>query len=230
MKDLLIPLGLLLFIAIFVSAVVITARRQNRAKAKVFKDFADRNGLSYLQEDDGKAQEFAREFDGIGQFSSSSLGKVIPKDVTAGILHGVESILFRHSTRYSGGFAREWFVAGVNGPRNQAKRCAIQFCRGDNDRSTIHLPDPVVKELRAGPFTLLVRAANPSEAGNMLDEGVLQQLAVLGGELSIRPEVQIRGHRLLAYPADRNATVDDIATLDELLWFAGKAINIRAKS
>jgi hypothetical protein len=122
MKDVLIPLGLLLFIGFFVYAIIHTARKQRKAKARVFRDFADKNGLRYQEEDDGKAQGFAQNFDGIGRFSSPSLGKVIPKDVVDGILNGSEAILFRHSIRFSEGWAREWFVAGVTSSETIAER------------------------------------------------------------------------------------------------------------
>ena len=62
MKDVLIPLGLLLFIGFFVYAIIHTARKQRKAKARVFRDFADKNGLRYQEEDDGKAQGFAQDF------------------------------------------------------------------------------------------------------------------------------------------------------------------------
>ena len=76
MKDVLIPLGLFLFIGFFVYAIIHTARKQRKAKAAVFRDFADKNGLRYQAEDDGTAVGFAKDFDGIGRFSSPSLGKV----------------------------------------------------------------------------------------------------------------------------------------------------------
>ena len=167
MKDVLIPLGLLLFIGFFVYAIIHTARKQRKAKARVFRDFADKNGLRYQEEDDGKAQGFAQDFDGIGRFSSPSLGKVIPKDVVDGILNGSEAILFRHSIRFSEGWAREWFVAGVTSAETIAERCAVQFCKGRADKSTMYLQDPVVKEQKVGPFNLVVRAAGPSYAGKM---------------------------------------------------------------
>ncbi|MEJ2364906.1 MAG: hypothetical protein P8017_09555, partial [Deltaproteobacteria bacterium] len=113
MKDVLIPVGLLLFVGIFVYAFVRTGRKQRKAKSAVFRDFADKNGFRYQAEDDGKAQNFAQDFDGIGRFNSPSLGRVIPKDVVHGVVSGLEAILFRHMTRFSEGWAREWFVAGV---------------------------------------------------------------------------------------------------------------------
>lgn len=223
MKDVLIPLGLLLFIGFFVYAIIHTARKQRKAKARVFRDFADKNGLRYQEEDDGKAQGFAQDFDGIGRFSSPSLGKVIPKDVVDGILNGSEAILFRHSIRFSEGWAREWFVAGVSSAETIAERCAVQFCKGRADKSTMYLKDPVVKELKVGPFNLVVRAASRSYAGKIVDDGVLKQLAGLAGNLSFRPEIQVRGKRIVAYPADRNVTVDDVETLGDLFEFTKSA-------
>lgn len=226
MKDVLIPLGLLLFVGFFVYAIVHTGRKQRKAKARVFRDFADKNGLRYQEEDDGKAQNFAKGFDGIGRFSSPSLGQVIPKDVVHGIMNGSEAMLFRHRIRFSKGWAREWFVAGVTSAETIAERCAVQFCKGRADKSTMYLQDPVVKERKVGPFNLVVRAAGPSYAGKMVDDGVLKQLAVLAGNLSFRPEIQIRGKRIVAYLADRNATVDDVETLGNLFEFTKSAANV----
>ena len=130
MNDVLIPLGLLLFIGFFAFAIIHTARKQRKAKAEVYRDFAESNGVHYREQDDGRAQEFARNFDGIGQFRSPSLGKLIPKDVVYGTIDGAEIILFRHAIRLSEDFAREWFVAGVSCHEYIAKRCAVQFGTG----------------------------------------------------------------------------------------------------
>jgi hypothetical protein len=229
MKDILIPLGLLLFICFFVYAIIHTARQQRKAKANVFRDFADKNGLRYQEEDDGTAQGFALDFDGIGRFSSPSLGKVIPKDVVDGILNGSEAILFRHSIRFSEGWAREWFVAGVTSAETIAERCAVQFCQGRADKSTMYLQDPVVKEQKVGPFNLVVRAADPTFAGKIVEEGVLKQLADLARDLSFRPEIQVRGKRIVAYLADRNATVDNVETLENLFEFTKSAAAIKIR-
>ena len=58
MNDVLIPLGLLLFIGFFAFAIIHTARKQRKAKAKVYRDFAESNGFHYREHDDGRAQEF----------------------------------------------------------------------------------------------------------------------------------------------------------------------------
>jgi hypothetical protein len=223
MKDVLIPLGLLLFIGIFIYAIIHTARKQRKTKASVFRDFADKNGLRYQEEDDGKAQRFAQDFDGIGRFNSPSLGKVIPKDVVDGILNGSKATIFRHSIRFSEGWAREWFVAGVTSAETLAERCAVQFCKGRADKSSMYIQDPVVKEQKVGPFNLVVRAAGLSSAGRFADEEVLNELADLAGNLSFRPEIQVRGKRIVAYLADRNATVDGLETLENLFNFTKRA-------
>jgi hypothetical protein len=226
MNDVLIPLGLLLFVGFFVYAIIHSGRKQRKARARVFRDFADKNDLRYQEEDDGKAQGFAHDFDGIGRFSSPSIGKVIPKDVVHGIMNGTEAILFRHSIRFSEGWVREWFVAGVTSYETIAERYAVQFCKGRADKSTMYLQDPVVKEQKVGPFNLVVRAVDLSYAGKIVDDGVLKQLAVLAGELSFRPEIQVRGKRIVDYLADRNATVDDVETLGDLFEFTKRAASI----
>jgi len=219
MKDVLIPLGLLPLIGFLVYAIIHTGRKQRKAKARVFRDFAEQNDLRYQKEDDGKAQGFARDFDGIGRFSSPSLGKVIPKDVVHGIMNRSETILFRHSIRFSEGWTREWFVAGVISAETIAERCSVQFCKGRGDQRTMYLQDPVVKECQVGPFSLVVRAAGPSYTGKIGDDGVLNKLAGLAVNLSFRPEFQVRGRRIVAYLADRNATIDDVETLENLFEF-----------
>jgi hypothetical protein len=219
MKDVLIPLGLLIFIGFFAYAIIHTARKQRHAKAEVFRDYANKNGLRYKEEDDGRAQKFAQDFDGIGRFSSPSLGKVIPKDVVDGTMNGSKIILFRHSIRFSEGWAREWLVAGITCVEPIAERCAVQFCKKRAEKSTVYLQDPVVKEQKAGPFNLVVRAANPPYAGKMMEDNALKQLATFAEELPFRPEIQIRGIRVAAYLADQNATLDDVEDLVNLLDF-----------
>lgn len=70
-----------------------------------------------------------------------------------------------------------------------------------------------------------VSSSGNSVYGLRVKREYLVQLVVLAGEFPCRPEVQVRGRRLLAYPADRNATVDDIATLDKLLRFARRVVD-----
>ena len=224
MKDVLIPLGLIVFIGFFIIAVIHAARKQRKAKIRVFRDFADKKGLRYQEEDDGNAQRFAQDFDGIGRFSSPSLGKVIPKDVVNGKLDGSEAILFRHSIRLSEGWAREWYVAGVTSAETIAKRCAVQFCKGKADKRSMYLQDPVVKEKKIGSFNLVVRAEDSSSAGKVFNENILKLLADIAGNLSFRPEIQVRGNRIVAYLADRNATVDDVETLENLFEFANNTV------
>lgn len=226
MKDVLIPVGLLLFIGLFGFAMVHTARKQRKAKASAFRDFAVRNGLRYTEEDDGPARAFARDLDGIGRFESPSLGKIPPKNVVSGTANRSPVVLFRHFIRFSEGWAREWFVAGVTAPEIIADRCSVQFCKKATERNTIYLPDTVVKEYNAGPFRMVVRTASPSAAGRMAEDRVLTQLAGLAGKLSFRPEIQVRGKRLAAYAADRNAAVDDVQTLNALLEFAQAAARV----
>ena len=226
MEDVIIPLGLILLIGFFAYAIINTSRRQRKVKARVFSDFADKNHVRYEKEDDGKAQGFAKDFDGIGRFSSSSLGRVIPKDVVSGIMNGTEAIFFRHSIRFSEGRTREWFVAGVTSAETIAERCAVQFFKEKVDKRTMYLQDPVLKERKFGPFNLVVRAADPSYAGKIVDDGVLKKLADLAGNLNFRPEIQVRGKRIVSYLADRNATVDDVETLENLFEFTRNVARI----
>ena len=227
MDDAWIPLGLLIFIALFAYALVRGARRQRRAKATIFSDFAHRHGLSYLPGDDGTAQAFARDFHGIARFDSPSLGRVEPEDVVTGSMDGRQVVLFRHRIRYGEGWAREWYVAGLVLAEPMARGCAVQFCKRRSHRSTLYLEDGIVKERQLRFFTLVVRAAAPAAAGCLMEDRVLAQLDRLAGGLPFRPEIQVRGARLIAYPADRNAVLDDGDALAVLVRFAGHAADIR---
>jgi hypothetical protein len=223
MRDILFPLGLLIFIGLFTYALIRAGRKQRKAKSQAFLEFTIRHGLRYQEEDDGKAQRFAADFDGVSRFRSSSLGKKIPKDVVSGTIEGNPIVLFRHSIRYSEGWAREWFVAGLTRPDPIAGRCAVQFCKKNADKNTMRLPDAVVKERNIGSFTMVVRAPTPADAGRVEDDRILAQLAELADKLSFRPEIQIRGNRIIAYPAGRNASIDDVDTLEELVDFTRRA-------
>jgi hypothetical protein len=229
MEDVIIPLGMLAFIVLAGFAMVHAGRKQRRMKQQAYKAFAAGKGFRYLEEDDGTVQDFARDFDGVGRFKSPSLGPVIPKDVVLGTLRGMQAVAFRHAIRYGEGWAREWFVAGVSAPDPIAERCSVQFCTRRTEKSTMHLHEPVFKTQKVGSFDMVVRSASKSCAGNMADDGVLRGLAELAGGLSFRPEIQVRANRLIVYPADRNAELDDVPRLNELFEFAGNVAEIGAR-
>ena len=226
MNDKLIPLGLLLFLVLFAVAMIREGRRQRQKKKRVFEDFAFQHGLRYLTEDDGRASAFAEDFDGVGRFSSSSLAEIVPRDLVSGAVAGESVILFRHSIRYSEGWAREWFVAGVVSTFPFAERCSVQFCDDRLEAGSMHLADQCVKEFRTGPYLLIVRAPSISMAGRLLDDGVLERVAVLAGGLSFQPEIQVRENRIIAYPADRNFVLDESETLENLLEFVRRVASL----
>jgi hypothetical protein len=225
-SNILIPLGGLGGIALLAYAMIHESRKQRAAKDRLFREFAEQNGLRYRQKDDGTAQAFARDFDGLSRFRSSSAGKMIPVDVVSGTLNDVETILFRHHIRLGEGWGREWFVAGITTDHALAKRCAVQFCKRRSDRSSMYLPDPIVEERSGGAYDVVVRAAVPADAGTLTDPSVLERLGRLGAGLSFRPEIQVRGNRIAAYPAGRNATIEDATTLASLVEFTRRIAGI----
>lgn len=141
-------------------------------------------------------------------------------------MDGSDAILFRHRTRFSEGWAREWFVAGFTSAEPIAERCAVKFCKGRAARRSMYLKDPVVKEQKVGPFNLVVRATSQSCAGKMVDDGALKQIAGLAGNLSFLPEIQVRGNRIMAYLADRNASLEDVETFGKLFEFIKSVVSI----
>jgi hypothetical protein len=219
MPDVLFPFGMFLLIVFLVYLMIHTSRKQRDAKKEVFTDFANRKGFSYQEKDDGTVQEFARDFDGIGRFKSSSFGKVIPQDVVSGTIDTARSILFRHRIRYGEGWGREWFVAGIVANEPLAPHCAVQFCKRRSEKHTMYLGDAIIKEQKFGPYVMVVRAPSLSDAGKLVNEHILEKLAGWAEELSFRPEIQIRGKHIISYLADKNATVGGTETLEALFEF-----------
>lgn len=217
MQDLFIPLGLLLFIVLFAGAMIHTARQQKQAKSAVFKDFAAGHRLSYQQQDSGTAQRFASGFDGIGHFQSPSLGKVIPTDVVTGMISGRQMILYRHRIRFTEGWAREWFVAGVSNLTLPPFYGAIQFFHSQHEIDSVYLARPVIRQQQVDDWLLVLRADDKDMT--FLDDNKLQALAALASRLDFRPEIQFQPDRLAVYIADRNLQVDK-TLLSQLSDFA----------
>jgi hypothetical protein len=59
-----------------------------------------------------------------------------------------------------------------------------------------------------------------------MHDGRLDSLADRASSLPFRPELQIRGNRLAAYPASRNASLDGVDQLAALMQFALEAVKI----
>ena len=220
MQDILIPLGLIAFLGLFVFAFISTARKQRNEKAAVFSDFARVKELRYAVADDGTAQRFARDLDGLGHFKSPSLGDRIPTDVVSGVVSGMSVVLFRHATRFYEGYSREWLVAGVSADASIAERCSLQFFESAVTTDSLYLHDPIAKQGRHGRFHLLVRAPTRASAGRTLDDDVLSRLSDSAGDLPFAPEMQIRANRVAVYPAERNTAIENAQDLQRLLDLA----------
>lgn len=218
--DALIPLGGLVVIGFLGYAIVTAARRQNRTKSQVFRSFAERLGMEYLVSDDGTARDFAADLDGIGRFSSPSLGAAIPRDVVRGTWEGIGVTGFRHSTRLWEGNSREWYVIGVTASDAVAERSSVEFLEEGATADSPYLSAGVVAEYPASRYRLVVRAPTRDAAGVLTDEEVLVTLAKRAEGLAFRPEIQIGDRRIATYPAGRNVVIDDPGQLIQLLEFA----------
>ena len=226
MTDALILLGVVLIMGVLVVALLRLAPRYEKEMTNAFEELALRHGLRYQAEDDGRAQEFARHFDGIGESGSPSSGESIPRNVVSGVVDGQRIFLFRQGTRQPQGLAPEWFVAGLERKKPLADRCSVQFCRHAADKETACLADPVVKEQQIGSLNVVIRATDRSSAGRLTEEPILEELAARAEQLPFRPELQVRGTRIVAYPADRATAIEHANDLDRLLGLAKRTVSI----
>ncbi|MDZ7828128.1 MAG: hypothetical protein U5K33_01145 [Halofilum sp. (in: g-proteobacteria)] len=184
--------------------------------------------MRYFGEDDGRVAEFAGDFDGLGALASSSEEGARAREVVNGVLDGQGMFVFRQGKASSEASAPAWVVAGLELKKPIADRCAVQFCRNSADREVDYLADPVVKEHEVGASTVVVRARDAAGAGRLVEERVLEQLVDRAGQLPFRPEMQIRGNRIIAYPADHHTTIDHRKDLDHLMGLAKRAANVAA--
>jgi len=226
MEDVLVPLGVLVVMGAIVVALLRIAPRHEREMTNAFEEFSIRHGLRYLAEDDGRVRAFAQDFDDIGYFDSASLGRVIAADVVSGTLDGLRILLFRHAGSDSVRERGAWFVAGVEAKEPVASRCSVQFCRKGTDSDTTSLRDPILKREEIGLFNVVVRAADASSAGDLLDEQLLTRLAERAEELSLHPEIQVRDRRVVVYPANPETVRNDVETLERLLSFARRTAGV----
>ncbi len=226
MADALILLGVLLIMGLLLVALLRVAPRHDKEMTNAFEELAMRHGLRYRARDDGRAQEFARDFDGLGRLGSPSSPGSEPRNIVTGVLDGQRIFVFRQGTRHSEGPGPEWSVAGLELKKPLADRCSVQFCRGEADRETTYLADPIVEEQQMGSFNVVIRASDPSGAGRLVEERILGELADRAMEIAFRPELQVRGNRIIAYPADRDATIDHANDLDLLMGLAKRTVSI----
>lgn len=220
MGDILIAVGFLAFVGLLVYAFISAARKQRAKKSAAFRDLAQGKGFHYEPQDDGKAERFAKDLDGLGQFVSPSLGRLIPQDVVVGTLRGTDIVLFRHMTRFYEGYSREWFVAGIRARTDIAARCSVEFFENKVAVPSMYLKDPILKEKNVGPFHLVVRAPSLASAGKILDDKVLERLGNLACKVPFRPEIQVRETRVAVYVAERNTTIETVGHLEKLLDFS----------
>lgn len=213
-------LGVVLVMGVIVVALLRVAPKHDKEMNNAFEELAMRHGLRYQAEDKGQARDFAEGFDGIGALRSGSRDLANPRHVVSGVLDGQRILVFRWGLPDSEEAAAEWLVAGLEVKKPLADRCSVQFCRNQSDSETDYLVDPIVKERQIGPFQVVIRAADPSGAGRLLEDQVLEDLAARAGQVAFRPELQLRGRRVIAYPAGHRTTIDHVNELDRLLGLA----------
>lgn len=225
MKGILIPIGVLLFIALFIYAIVKEGRKQKKRQNVFFKKIADRRGWKYLKEDDGTAQRLAYDFEGIGVFSSPSLGKMIPRNVVLGRTKVGRCCLFEHCTRIYEGYAMKWFACVVEAQNDLGGSFVVQS-KGkagtitDNFYTGQKIP---IEDDWAKGFRLYCNDKAPKK--EMLPMGTLQNLFEEMANLPWRIDMQVRKDRLAVYPSSRNFQLKSVQDLERLIEFSQVSVN-----
>ena len=230
MKDILIPIGVLLFIALFLYAIVKEGRKQQKGPNVFFKKLAKRKGWKYLKEDDGTAQRLAYDFEGIGVFSSPSLGKMIPRNVVLGRTKVGRCCLFEHYTRIYEGYAMKWFVCLVEAQNDLGGSFVVQS-RGKAGTITDNFYTGhkiTIADDWAKGFKLYLNDKAPKK--EMLPMGTLQKLFQEMANLPWRIDMQVRKDRLAVYPSSRNFQLKSVQDLERLAEFSQVAVNCLAKN
>ena len=224
-KDILIPVGVLLFIALFIYAFVKEGRKQKRVQNVFFKKLADRRGWKYIIEDDGTAQRLAYDFEGIGVFSSPSLGKMIPRNVVFGRTKVGRCCLFEHDTRIYEGYAMKWLACVVKAQNNLGGSFVVQS-RGKAGTITDNFytgQKILIKDDWAKGYRLYCNDKIPKN--EIFPMGTLQKLFQEITNLPWRIDIQVRKDRLAVYPSSRNFQLKSVQELERLIEFSQVAVN-----
>jgi hypothetical protein len=223
-KDILIAIAVLSFIALFIYAFVKEARKQKKQQSFFFKKLAERKGWTYIKEDDGTAQHVAHDFEGIGVFSSPSLGKIIPCNVVLGRTKVGRCCLFEHYTRIYEGYAMKWFVCVVETQNDLGGSLVVQS-RGTAGTITDNFytgQKIFIEDDWARGFRLYCNDKAPKK--EMLPMGTLQRLFREMANLPWRVDMQVRKDRIAVYPSNRNFQLKSVQDLERLIEFSQVAV------
>ena len=229
-KDVLIGTGILSFIALFIYAIVKEGRKQKKEQSFFFKKLADRRGWKYIEEDDGTVKQLAYNFEGIGVFSSPSLGKIIPRNVVLGRTKVGRCCLFEHYTRIYEGYAMKWFACVVEAQNDLGGSFVVQS-RGKAGTITDNFytgQKISIADDWAEGFRLYLNDKAPRK--KMLPMGELQNLFQEMANLPWRIDMQVRKDRLAVYPSSRNFLLKSVQDLERLAEFSQVAVNCIAKN
>jgi hypothetical protein len=228
MKDALIAVGVLSFITLFIYAFVKEGRKQKKQQSSLFKKLADRKDWEYIKEDDGTVQRLAQDFEGIGVFSSPSLGKMIPRNVVLGRTKVGRCCMFEHHTRIYEGYAMNWTVCLVEAKDDLGGSFVIQS-RGKAGTITDNFyagQKQSVEDDWAKGFRLY--CSGEASKQDILPMQTLQKIIREMVNLPWRVDMQVRKNRLAVYPSSRNFGLKTVDDLERLIEVSCVAVNYLA--
>jgi hypothetical protein len=219
MSQILIPVGVLFFLALFVFAFVREARKQRAARSRMYEELAQRKGWRFDPTDDDTVQRLTGGMEAIGCFESPSLGKLIPKNVVSGTVPEGRVWLYEHSRPIYEGEHHHWYVCLIETDGEPRAPAVIRFSKGSRTLRTrnqfytgeeLPLPEPLRQQL-------IIYSHQQEGKQDEWPTELLEQLLEVAQSLPFRVDVQIHGRLVAVYPAERNASIDSPDGLEQLM-------------
>jgi hypothetical protein len=225
-----IPIVAVVFIALFVFALVREARKQRSGARDLFEQFAKARGWQFLEVDDGTVQEFASGMEAIGVFHSPSLGSRIPSNVILGRVAEGRGCLFQHSLRVDEGRSFEWHVCLIEAERHLCDSLVLRFLHGRAAPSNPFYSNDEIPLDPKWECHVVALGSDADRAAQLLRAETLAKLVEGADRLPWRVDLQVRGDRVAVYLAERNADPESPEDLARLLDFTRYAVRCLSSS
>jgi len=221
-----LPFVILGAIILFIFAFIKGVKKQKQAASLLFKEFADSHGWKYEEKDSGIIQRLAKDFQGIGIFSSPSLGKITPKTLMLGSIPEGQIYFFQHSVRVYQGYAFKFYVFLLQPKKPVHESVIIRFKKGKKKLSNTFYTDSEIIVDKKWSKDILVYGNNQNSINRFFETINLLKLIKIANELPWRVDLQIKNNCYAIYLAERNADLENNEDITRLLDFTKETAKI----